>query len=136
MKELTELKAKAASLQNTLSYLPDAVLKAQEEAKARAGADNKRRAGKSKGKGKKRAPVEFVRADSALDVNVFPCESLNELQVGKNTGEDESCAICQTDWDSFPAQSFACVLDCDHAFCLDDLCKSLKKSSEVCYSKL
>jgi peroxiredoxin family protein len=132
MKELEELKVKVSSLENTLSYLPEAVLKQQEEAKARAGQANKKRAGKSKGKGKKvRAHTEFVRADSAMDVNVFPCETLQELQVGQNTGEDESCAICQTDWNAFPSSSFACVLDCEHAFCLKDLCENLKASQKV-----
>jgi hypothetical protein len=42
MKELEELKVKVSSLENTLSYLPEAVLRQQ---------SNKKRAGKSKGKG-------------------------------------------------------------------------------------
>jgi hypothetical protein len=128
---LTELKVRYGSLYNTLSYLPDAIVQQQADAKARDNAANKRRAGKSKGKGKKVAHMEFVRADSAMDVNVFPCETLHELQMGKNTGEADSCQICQTDWDAFPSGSFACVLKCEHAFCLKDLCENLKASEKV-----
>jgi hypothetical protein len=130
-KLLIDLRMRVDALENTLSFLPDSFLKQQEEAKARADKSKTKRSGR-KVKGKKLHSA-FIRADTAVDVNVFPCARLEELQVGLNTGEDGSCPVCQTDWNAFPSSSFACVLDCGHAFCLFDLCDNLKASVKVFY---
>jgi hypothetical protein len=132
-KLLFALRVRADSLENTMSFLPASVLVQQQEDISRNGMPSNKRSGRSKGKGKKVNSV-FSRADIAYDVNVFPCASLQELQVGINTGEGGSCPVCQTDWSAFPFCSFACVLDCGHAFCLLDLCDNLKASEKVFYS--
>jgi hypothetical protein len=80
------------------------------------------------GERKKEKPRAFVGTDM-LDVNVFPCEKLLELGIGLNL--DEVCAICRNTWDAFPPSSFACVLDCSHTICLQDLCENLKASELV-----
>jgi hypothetical protein len=86
--ELNLLNTKATDLEDKLSYLPESILHKES---SKSGHSHKKRT-----KGGKKVRNPFIRSDSTIDVNVFPCEQLRELQVGLNTGDDSWCPICQT----------------------------------------
>jgi hypothetical protein len=52
--------------------------------------------GERRGAKPKGSRSSFIRTDSMLDIDVFPCESVQDLQVGRNAGEDGCCPVCQT----------------------------------------
>jgi hypothetical protein len=90
--ELAALNSRVTLLSNSISFLPTAL--ANSQTPTITPKVYIKRSGRKKGR-KTQNPLNS-QSDSTIDVDVFPCELLTELQVGSNTGADSWCPICQT----------------------------------------